>query len=1416
MTDIATLGLRVDGTANIDSATSSLDRFSKSGRDAETAAGSLSKGSQTSSKSLAEVAKQSDRASSSMTKLSNVARRAGGVIAAALSTRALVNYADSWTNMTSRVELSIGAHEDASAVMGQLADISRQTYATMESTTEAFARNSFTLRALGKSTQDQINFTAALNNALAVSGAEGERALMVQNSLSRAMAEGTLRGEDLNNVLNSGSRVAELLADSLGVNVTQLRAVAADGRITSAVIYDSLVGAMEELSAESMGMGSTVRGSMRLMSNATLEAVGQLNQMYDVSGSVARRIVQLSDAIRGIDWSTHAGWISATAGATGALAAAYGTAAVASGVLTAATRLLNTVMRANPLVLAASAAVALGGALYGARNAMLTFGDTTASVMDWMRGAWLATGEVVGNVMGQALEASEGYWQSFVDYLGWAWDWMGTTFVALMTTIGNAVKQGVNWQIGLFLSVGDTVEILANAMIDAFKGAFQNILNIGKGFWESLTQIIQGNLDFEPFNAALRGAFVEPMKAALSEIGDAVSENMSTDHIGNAIEIVSDSITKFGEATSDYAFQSSMMRVEVDGAVESLETLGIEASDAIPPVVDLDDALAGAAAAAEDSGQAISDLSGELNALRNRLQPARAAQIQMAQSMNTLTLAYASGRIRLQEYLDLVWALQEAHIETADTAEDVADRIGYSFTTWEEVATSTISRVDNAGQDLWLGFIDSSRNALDTVKRFFQQTLAEIAHMLTTQRLTVAVAGSLGLGGSGSAMGGVGGGGMDFTSLGQAAYKGYNWLIGGGTAAAGQAGTAAVGYGGTGWASQVGTGTYGSWAGNASAAASTSVGAAGGLPSWAGGAGQVGGLASGVYTAGAGFAGGWLGNQVFGGGGESNTGAAVGTAVGAYVGSIVPVIGTYLGAAIGSFLGSGLGSLFGGEKTPFSGRFGTREAGAGGFEHLGNEEREGQFYRDSALGRVGFFDSGTERLQRAGTGSKDWADELSAAAAQVDNLVASLAQSEDELNAMRETVQGMVVSSRNANDIIQFALVDRPQAALEHIGGRFGDFVRSLEGGIDEVAITALIARDALALLESSQDRLNLTFESAADGAYSASFAIAEFAGGLDNLSALQSSYYQAYFSEAERAQHAVEDISAAFDELGLALPATHEQFRALVEAQDLHSEAGQRNYVQLLSLSGAYDQLNQSLERQIEAAYQSALGREADADGLAYWMRLVTSGAATLEDALWGIANSAESAASASAASAQMWADAGRTVSSSLAGIRETVLLDQLGSDEARYDYFREQAEGLARMIPQLDSAEAITDVTRQISGLTSQAYRILDSDQRSEMGDEFLRYLSRTEELSLQQLDDLSRQNRENADRQAEKNGKAVADAVAKEVGRIADAIIRNLEDSKKSNQDIADAVKRAVSQTGPAARYPEVDNRGREVNA
>ncbi|MFJ5538531.1 phage tail tape measure protein [Vreelandella titanicae] len=612
----------------------------------------------------------------------------------------------------------------------------------------------------------------------------------------------------------------------------------------------------------------------------------------------------------------------------------------------------------------------------------------------------------------------------------------------------------------------------------------------------------------------------------------------------------------------------------------------------------------------EDAADKTYSLADAYESLLDRITPNRREARQYAQDLGVLNLALASGRMTTTQYMQAMGLLQESFQAAQRDTEELADKtVDAAFTmegAWDEVRLNGLRRLDDGIADMWQGAIDGSLDAGEAMKRIFTQTLAEMAHMAITRPIMVQFASSMGMGGGANGQsGGMSLDSLNVNTLRQGWSTASGWFSGGSNAAGGlYAGANTGALSGTLYGSAATGASTGGLYGNAATGgiASTAYGA----PSWAGGGTATGGLAGGVYTAGAGMAGGYLGGAVFGGEGDSDTGAAIGSAAGAVIGSYIPVIGTYLGSAIGGFLGSGIGSLFG-EETEFSGRFGTtgtadasqyaRSGKDGVFEH---QDSGTNFYGQSALGYTGFLDSGTERLQRAGVGEdKGWAEELTAASVEMDNLVASLAQTGPELTAMQAAVQGLETSSSNAGEIIDFALNERPRAALEALGGHFGEFVRGLEGGIEEVVQQAQLGQQAHSLMAASMQRLNLQFDTTTAASYEAASNLAQYAGGINNLSEMQDQYYQTYFTDAERAANLQADLTAEFAKYGAQLPETREQFRALVEAQDLNSEAGQKQYAALLQVSGAFDQLQQQLGDTADTADQATQSIEQNTDAL-------------------------------------------------------------------------------------------------------------------------------------------------------------------------------------------------------------------------
>lgn len=573
---------------------------------------------------------------------------------------------------------------------------------------------------------------------------------------------------------------------------------------------------------------------------------------------------------------------------------------------------------------------------------------------------------------------------------------------------------------------------------------------------------------------------------------------------------------------------------------------------------------------------------------------------QLRDALEQINQRYRDGEINGDQYARMVGGIRDEMQQLALEAAPISKELARS---WEEAA----NRINETFGDAFTGAYDSFEDFGDKLMDGVKRLIGEITYQATLEPIVIGVTtqarGALGIPGAGGQQGG----GLDLNSM-SSLQNGWSALKGGVSNIAWTG--AGSSYGGTGWANAAtqGTGATGFMGGSTA---------------------NFSGM-TGLASAGAGFAGSYAGRAAFGEGRDNDILETAGTLVGAYFGGP-------LGAAAGSFIGSALASLD--KETKFSGRFGTTgtndpsqyaSSGKDGvFEHQDDGEN---FYGQSALGYTGFLDRGTKRLQRAGMGEdKGWAEELADAAVVRDNLAASLARTTDELEAMQAAVQGLEASSSTAGELIEFALNERPRAALEALSGQFGEFVRGLEGDFESVVQQAQVAQQAHTLLSSGMERLNLQFDATAVGAYESASGLAQYVGGVENMAAINDAYYNAAFSESERLSNSHQDLLQSFSAITDEAPRTVAELRTLVEAKSQNGEASQRLAYDLMALAPALKETNAAVRQAIEQQYQDVLGRAPDASGLDYWFDVVASGSLTLEDALSSIASSAEAAEYAS-----------------------------------------------------------------------------------------------------------------------------------------------------------------------------------------
>lgn len=225
---------------------------------------------------------------------------AAGTIAGA---RAFLNLAD--TAKTLEAQLRLATRESGSFVQAQedVRRIASQTRSGLQETATLYATFQRNARELGITQEQAARATQSVSQAFLISGASAAEAAGGLRQFLQGVQSGTLRGEELNSVLENAPRLARLLADSLGVTIGELRRMGQEGELTG----DKLIAALTErrftdqLDAEFRELPVTFGQAMTQISNAALIAFGAFDRGGQFSQALANFATQGAESFSSIE-----------------------------------------------------------------------------------------------------------------------------------------------------------------------------------------------------------------------------------------------------------------------------------------------------------------------------------------------------------------------------------------------------------------------------------------------------------------------------------------------------------------------------------------------------------------------------------------------------------------------------------------------------------------------------------------------------------------------------------------------------------------------------------------------------------------------------------------------------------------------------------------------------------------------------------------------------------------------------------------------------------------------------------------------------------------------------------------------------------------------------------------------------------
>lgn len=189
-----------------------------------------------------------------------------------------------------------------------MAGRSRQSYAESANLFTSVARNA---SELGKSTDDILKFTEDVSNAMLLGGgsAASQQAALIQ--LGQALGSGTLRGDELNSIMEQAPKLAETIAKGMGTTIGSLRKLGSEGKLTAKDVFEAVRKQSDSLKKDLGNMPWTVaqatnriRDSVAQLFFAIENKFGFGDKMARVIATIADQVDKLTVKVNAIDMST--------------------------------------------------------------------------------------------------------------------------------------------------------------------------------------------------------------------------------------------------------------------------------------------------------------------------------------------------------------------------------------------------------------------------------------------------------------------------------------------------------------------------------------------------------------------------------------------------------------------------------------------------------------------------------------------------------------------------------------------------------------------------------------------------------------------------------------------------------------------------------------------------------------------------------------------------------------------------------------------------------------------------------------------------------------------------------------------------------------------------------------------------------
>jgi len=220
-----------------------------------------------------------------------------GALATVGAARALANIADVSTNLQNKLNTVAVAQGQVNETLQSIVGIARTARTPLADTGQLYFTIARAAGDLGVTNQEALRYTELLTKSMALSGTSGAAAAGALTQLGQALGQNSVRGDELNSILEGMPDLAIAMADKFGVTVGALKLLGQQGRITGRDLLDSVAEAANRIETNFSRAIPTISSAFDVLQTSITNFVGELDRATGGAGTAANTIIRIADSI---------------------------------------------------------------------------------------------------------------------------------------------------------------------------------------------------------------------------------------------------------------------------------------------------------------------------------------------------------------------------------------------------------------------------------------------------------------------------------------------------------------------------------------------------------------------------------------------------------------------------------------------------------------------------------------------------------------------------------------------------------------------------------------------------------------------------------------------------------------------------------------------------------------------------------------------------------------------------------------------------------------------------------------------------------------------------------------------------------------------------------------------------------------